>query len=65
MGWKYDPPSPEMEATNMLSGYQEQLRSAEQRDRLEVNLAKEPAAGRFNLARLRNAVIGIFKKVAR
>jgi len=66
MGWKYDPPSPEMEATNMLSSYEEGLRSAERQDRLEVNLGTEPvAAGRFNMKRLGQAVIGFFKKVAR
>ena len=50
----------------MLSGYHERLRDAELRDRLEVNLGTEPiAAGGFILKRLRQAVIGIFKKVAR
>jgi hypothetical protein len=66
MGWKYDPPSPEMEATNMLSSYQERLRGAEMRDRLEVNRGTEPVAvNRFSIERFRQAVIGIFKKVAR
>jgi hypothetical protein len=66
MGWKYDPPSPDTEATNMLSAYQERLRGAELRDRLEVNRGTEPfAVSRFNLERLRNAVVGIFTKVAR
>jgi hypothetical protein len=50
----------------MLSAYQERLRGAEQRDRLEVNLDSEPSAvSRFNVERLRNSVIGIFTKVAR
>lgn len=66
MGWKYDPPSPDTEATNMLSGYQERLRDAELRDRLDVNLGTERVdAGRFNMKRLRQAVVGIFKKVGR
>jgi len=50
----------------MLSGYQERLREAELRDRLEVNLGTEPVAtGRFNMKRLRQAVIEILRKVAR
>jgi hypothetical protein len=65
MGWKYDPPSPEMEATNMLSSYKERLRSAELHDHLEVNLGTERPSAVSNLGRLRNAVIAIFKKVAR
>ena len=50
----------------MLSGYQERLRDAELRDRLDVNLGTERVdAGRFNMKRLRQAVVGIFKKVGR
>jgi len=50
----------------MLSGYEERLRDAELRDRLEVNLGTEPLdAGRFNLNRLWKTVTGTFKKVAR
>ena len=66
MGWKYEPPSPEMEATNMLSSYKERLRGAELHDRLDVNLGTEPvAAGRFSVKRFGRAVVGILKKVAR
>ena len=54
-----------MEGTNMLSGYEERLRDAEMHDRLAVNLDKgRPSAG-SSLGRLRKAVTGIFKKVAR
>jgi hypothetical protein len=64
MGWKYEPPPPDTEATNMLSAYKERLRSAESRDQLEVNLdPRTPASSPFNRAGLRNRVSQIVARL--
>jgi hypothetical protein len=66
MGWKYEPPSPELEATNMLSSYHERLRAAERRDSLDVNLASEPVVPHASaLRRLLGAVIRTFSRGSR
>jgi hypothetical protein len=66
MGWKYEPPAPDTEATNMLSAYHERLRRTEARDALDVNRdAKSPASGISSLGRLRNTVSAIFTRLGR
>jgi hypothetical protein len=58
MAWQqYRPPSPDAEAANTLSKYHAQLRAAESRDQLEINLDTEGATiSRIDIARLRNVV---------
>ena len=66
MGWNYEPTSPDTEAANILSAYQERLRGAELRDLLQVNLdTKPPASRRLNTKRLQNVVLVILRRLSR
>jgi hypothetical protein len=64
MSWHYEPPAPETEAEVTLSKYHLQLRAAEARNSVEVDVGTEPSAG-SRAKRLRNAVVGMLMKVAR